>query len=1268
MANRKEYEMAFLLNAALNGNFKGTFSKAQQEFAKLGREIQDLQKLQANVSSYQKQEQAIASTTTKLSNLQQQSALLEQQIKATRDAENQDAAAVAALEREKLKLEQRIKDTETALERQKQKLEATGQKLQDAGIDTKNLTDADARLTEQLKELHAQQDKAAESAQNFGAKTEQAFEAVSGAIAAAGITSALKEVGAAYIECVTIAGDFQAEMSNVEALSGATAEDMANLTAQAKGIGAATKYTATEAAQSMGYMAMAGWDAQQMLSGMSGVINLARASGEELALVSDIVTDNLTAFGLTAADTAHFADVLAAAATNSNTSVSVMGETFKQSAAIAGALGYSIEDVAVGVGLMANAGVKGSIAGTALKNTFNGLLEGATLTAAAFGEYEFSTIKADGTMKDFSSSIDELRGYFDQMTEAERVNNAMVIAGQRGYNGLLAILNSTDEDYAALTESINECSGAAEQMAEIKMDNLNGQLALMNSAWDALKTTIGEQFNPELRELAELGTDIFTAMDSFVQENPAVVKGGMVLVGTLGALTTGVVGLSAATKVFKALDLATLLTGPAGVVVGVVAGIAALTAAVVALNEAAKDSLDESWELTAASREQYEQLQELNSEYDHAVELYGENSYEAQRLRWQIEELNAAYENGKQTFEEYKAAHEAVIDGYTAVAEARKEASTSVTNEAESIGALIDQLAKWSSSSAEAAAHQGEIQAIVDHLNESLPGLNLSYSDVAAGSDKFITSLQNTAQAEADARRMAQEYENYVNSLSQRGILESEKNDAAEQVRLATEDYQKALAVYNEAASMYQYDTTGFGLYFGTRDEAAALDAAQEQLNAYQEILDETTVAYEENEAAIRASEDAIQDYTHAQEDAADGTAELGAAIDNTMTSVHGLVEAYNEAYEAALESVQGQYAIWDEAEKVVATSASSINSALESQVSYWTNYNANLESLRERTADIEGLGDVIASFADGSADSVNAIAGMANASDEDLSKMVANYQELQQAQSETSQSLADMKTAFSEQMDILQQDLAADIEAMDLSADAAESGRATIQGYIDAANDMLPQVESAYQALARAASDALGAPAYSNSSYAANGNNRGYATGTDNAAPGFALVGENGPELVLFHGGETVLNAAETAETLRHVTDSYHQFFSAYATGTDSAAPGPALVGENGPELVWMQDANQSFWRGSAQEMAAAYHDFNLYGGNNTMTAPLWDQPVSASIGGEKVEVHIHLEAGAARETVEALEDYVQRGELAKAIRDVWDEIQADTRRLSTV
>ena len=201
------------------------------------------------------------------------------------------------------------------------------------------------------------------------------------------------------MDCVEGAGSFEEAMSTVKALSQANALEMAALSAEAKELGATTKFTAKESADAMGYMAMAGWDATDMLQGMDGVLQLAAASGEDLAMVSDIVTDSLSAFGLTAKDTAHFSDVLAAAATNSNTNVAIMGETFKMSASVAGALGYSIEDVAVAMGLMANSGVKGSIAGTALRNTFNGLLEGVTLTGAAFGEYEYAAVRSDGTMK-----------------------------------------------------------------------------------------------------------------------------------------------------------------------------------------------------------------------------------------------------------------------------------------------------------------------------------------------------------------------------------------------------------------------------------------------------------------------------------------------------------------------------------------------------------------------------------------------------------------------------------------------------------------------------------------------------------------------------------------------------------------------------------------------------------------------------------------------------------------------------------------------------
>ena len=215
----------------------------------------------------------------------------------------------------------------------------------------------------------------------------------------------------------------------------------------------------------------------------------------------------------------------------------------------------------------------------------------------------------------------------------------------------------------------------------------------------------------------------------------------------------------------------------------------------------------------------------------------------------------------------------------------------------------------------------------------------------------------------------------------------------------------------------------------------------------------------------------------------------------------------YTDAYNAAYDSITKQYDLWDTAEKIVATSASSINSALESQITYWDSYNQNLESLNARAADINGLSAVIASFADGSKDSVNAIAGMASASDADLAKMVQNYQELQEAQKTTSESIADLETGMSNAMDEIAQNVADSVVDMNLSDETKESAQATIQGFVDGAEGMLPRVQTVFSKIASAASTAL---AGAGGSYS--GNIPGYAVGTESAAPGFAIVGENGP------------------------------------------------------------------------------------------------------------------------------------------------------------
>ena len=312
---------------------------------------------------------------------------------------------------------------------------------------------------------------------------------VSGAVPQA---MGLMGIGMGIADTINTYKNFQAQMSTVQAISGASAESMKELTAKAKEMGAITQFSATEAGQAMQYMAMAGWDNKQMIDGIGGVMNLAGASGESLARVSDIVTDALSAFGLKAGDAGHFADVLAAATSKSNTSVGLMGETFKYVAPIAGAMKYSIEDTSLAIGLMANAGIKGSEAGTALRSTLTRLVKPPKEAAAALGTLGISAVKSDGTIKPLRQSLVELRSKFKGLTDAQKTQFAASIAGQEAMSGFLAIMNESDENFNKLANSVDKAKGKAEEMNKIKNDNLEGDLAYLRSSYEALQHTIME--------------------------------------------------------------------------------------------------------------------------------------------------------------------------------------------------------------------------------------------------------------------------------------------------------------------------------------------------------------------------------------------------------------------------------------------------------------------------------------------------------------------------------------------------------------------------------------------------------------------------------------------------------------------------------------------------------------------------------------------------------------------------------------------------------
>ena len=426
------------------------------------------------------------------------------------------------------------------------------------------------------------------------------------------VTAGVTALGTAAVKT---ASDFDSAMSKVAAVSGATGDDLQKLRDKAREMGAKTKFSASEAAEAMNYMAMAGWKTNDMLSGIDGIMNLAAASGEDLATTSDIVTDALTAFGLTAQDSGHFADVLAAASSNANTNVSMLGESFKYCAPIAGALGFSCEDTAEALGLMANAGIKSTQSGTSMRSIMTALSGEVKFCSESFGEMEIATTNSDGSMRSLSDILADCRVAFDQMSESEKASAAQSLVGKNAMSGFLALMNAAPADIDKLSGAIANCDGTSLSMAETMQDNLAGQLTILKSQLEELAISFGEILMPVIR-------DIITKIQGFVDKlnalDPAtkqtIIKIGLmaaalgpllIVVGktisSIGSMMTFIskipTMIAGAKTAFSTLGAA--IGGISAPVVAVIAVIAVLIAAFVNLwntNEDFKNSILSIWE------------------------------------------------------------------------------------------------------------------------------------------------------------------------------------------------------------------------------------------------------------------------------------------------------------------------------------------------------------------------------------------------------------------------------------------------------------------------------------------------------------------------------------------------------------------------------------------------------------------------------------------------------------------------------------------------
>jgi phage tail tape measure protein, TP901 family len=1108
MSSRKEYEMLFQLNAQMGGNYSKTFRAAQQEIASMQKEIQALSKTQADISAYQKQQAAVEATRKRLEMLRQQYDNIQREMEET----GNDSADM----KNKLLAKQlQIDKTSASLEKQTEKLNALSGALEEAGVNTDDLTQSSGQLADKIDTLKKKQGEAADKAMTFGDKAGQAFNQVHEAIVAAGIAVALKEIYEYFASCAQASMDFESSITGVAKTTDLTDEELAAMSDSIKAL--STEIPATtdeiaavaEAAGQLGIQKDVLLDFTEIMTMLGTATNMtadeAATALARFANITGMSTDNYGRLGSVIVDLGNnFA--------TTESEIVAMGTRLASAGKLAGLTEPEIMALAAA---MSSVGIEAEAGGTAMTQTLNAIEKAVAKGGDDLSEFariagmsseEFSAAWKNDAMSALTSFIGGLGKLDEQGESTVLVLEDLGLTGIRQSNMLKSLGLAADQ----MTSAVDTANTAWQQNTALTNEankryaTAQSRLTMMQNAYNNLKVAIGDAYTPALSEAYGVGTKVLNSITAFIQKNPALVNAITAFAGVIGAVVAALAAYAVAAKIAAAASaILTAAIPGVNVIMGVTAAVAAITAGIVALaTAAANDAVPSVKELTEAARGMREAMDEAKDTYNDTVTSTMAAAGVAETYIGKLEELEAA---GLNTDEQNRQYHNTLA----LLCQVVPELSDYIDLETDTIeggtAALRANTEAWKQNAMQKAYQEqltqlySQYSAVLIEAEENSIGLTRAQYDLEAANKKYNDTLDRMDELWADAAKQAEDYN-------------KEYYGMADATSFLSQEY------YDLQNSLYDIN-----------DE---ISTAEAQARNYQKAMDDDAEAVADAEAEIALAEEAVKNLTAAMDDGTGSSEEAAAqaqefqdVISGVQEKINALTEAYTEAYNAAYESVSGQYQLWDEAAAVVATSAGSINSALESQIAYWQNYNTNLQSLTERSADIEGLSDVIASFADGSSESVNAVAGMASATDEELAAMVANWQTLQQEQQNASGSIADLKTDFTNTMDELQTELAADIEAMNLSDEARQSAQDTIQGFINGATSMLPQVTAAYTRIANAAKAAL-----STSGTGTAGSIPGYAVGTQSAAPGFALVGEHGPELVYFNGGEQVMTAEETA------------------------------------------------------------------------------------------------------------------------------------------
>lgn len=1103
---------------------------------------------------------------------------------ADRLADNEDVSAETkqALAKASTEAAEAMRELEKAQQEADEALEAYNQTMasgtsdlnqleaaaERAGHAAENLAEANGRASEATEELSNASEQAAEEAEGAGNKGTDAIGAVAGALAAAGITAKVMEIAGAVYE---LAGSFSEAEKTIVGATGATGRELDELMSNSLDVYASSSAENLNevAAGMMNVKTATGLTGDALEEATDAALVLNNVLGYEVSESSRTAGALMKNFGVSAQEAYN---LIAIGAQNGADKNGDLLDVLNEYSAQYSALGLSAEEFVSSLVDGAEAGVFSvDKVGDAVKEFNIRAKDGSDTTAEAF---ELLGMNADVMSEKFAAGGDTARtAFFEVVNALESMDDPMAKnAAAVGLFGtqyedleatVLPVLSGIEGGTLDMYDAVGTLAEGAQSMGDE-----------WQAAGNSVKAAFGAAITPAVSAGSSALAGFVQGVGEFLQEHPAVTKAITAIGVGLGVVVAGFALYAAGTAVATAATalFGTTLSAAIWPITAIAAAIAAVTAAALFLVDAFQEDLGEVEGLTATTREQYYELQDLNAEYEEACEKYGETSEEALRLKYQVDDLTASYEANKQTVEEFTAEVDALVQSHDELISSYEEGMATIDQNEVGTLSLIQKLEDLASTTNRTAAQEEQMKAVIDQLNTDLPELALSYDDVASSTEKSIEAMKQAAEAQAEQERQAEQKQAYVDLLKEQANLEEEIAKAEENVRLEQE----------RMDNMSGWD------HFWTGGE-------WDDLEAYQAALDELNAAYAENQAALQGIEDDWAGVAEAAEEAAESPSSYEEAVsiayENVRAKVEELCAAYDEAYQAALESFEGQFGLFDEAEADMDATVANAQAALDSQLAYWESYSANVETLKNTSAEDLGVTQenyeaLMAYAQSGSEEAAGLAASMAEAINSGNTEAVAALAEtvgqVQAAKETAAAAVADWQTDFTAQMNAIEQEMQDTINGMDLSEEASAAASSTINSYANQIRAGKNGAVSAAREVASAVTSALSsANATIHVNVTSSGSVAGHAKGTTNAESVF-LAGEQGPELV-----------ARPA--------------AAYASGTTDSTD-YFIAGENGPELIVGEQGSTVFPTQETDRLIAALNEkrqplqvFTSSGGSET-------------------------------------------------------------------